>query len=579
MAYDVARGRVVIFGGVQGISLRSDTWEWDGTTWVRWVPAPSARAYSAMTYDSGRGVSVVFGGTDPTETLFSDTWEWDGNVWREHTPVVAPPARWHHAMAYDSGRGRSVLFAGHIGSNYATDTWEWDGAVWVQRFPATSPPPRIDHAMAYDAARGRVVLFGGSGGPFLFDTWEWDGSTWTQHFPATRPSGRNGHAMAYDSARGVVVLFGGSISTGFDDQTWEWDGNNWTQRTPLTSPPGRTDPVMAYDDARGRIVLFGGYGTSALFHDTWEWDGTTWTQRTPTEDPLSRVHSAMTYDSARHRMVLLAGKDSYNGFYSDTWEYGPLVGCASAVAADEFLAGPGTGSVSANAALGTPNSQTVSLGSDGSVVLQMGAPVENGFGSDLVVYESGANAGDTEENFRVEASVDGATFTVVRDCPGDACQLDLADAGLAEASYVRITDLPPIESDGPPARGADIDAVVALNVAPPTGGVTLTETRSGGDAVMAWTIVSGAASYDVVVGDLVALRANGGNLSIATSGCLANDEVTPSALDTQPIAPGAGRWHLVRAVGCGANASYDDGSTSQVPGRDAGIQESGVGCP
>ena len=34
MAYDVARGQVVLFGGWDG-SCRNDTWVWDGTNWVR----------------------------------------------------------------------------------------------------------------------------------------------------------------------------------------------------------------------------------------------------------------------------------------------------------------------------------------------------------------------------------------------------------------------------------------------------------------------------------------------------------------------------------------------------------------
>ena len=36
MTYDDARGRVVLFGGYDG-SLRGDTWEWDGSAWVREV--------------------------------------------------------------------------------------------------------------------------------------------------------------------------------------------------------------------------------------------------------------------------------------------------------------------------------------------------------------------------------------------------------------------------------------------------------------------------------------------------------------------------------------------------------------
>jgi hypothetical protein len=45
MAYDLGRQRVVLFGGWNGTSNVSDTWEWDGSNWTRRSPAasPSAR--------------------------------------------------------------------------------------------------------------------------------------------------------------------------------------------------------------------------------------------------------------------------------------------------------------------------------------------------------------------------------------------------------------------------------------------------------------------------------------------------------------------------------------------------------
>src|SRR5206468_2427231 len=58
-------------------------------------------------------------------------------------------ARAGHAMAYDRGRGVTVLFGGSDGPNDG-ETWEWDGSRW--RLKATSGPlPRNGHAMAYDS--------------------------------------------------------------------------------------------------------------------------------------------------------------------------------------------------------------------------------------------------------------------------------------------------------------------------------------------------------------------------------------------------------------------------------------------
>ncbi len=230
-----------------------------------------------MAYDSARGRVVLFGGVDSTNSRPADTWEWDGDTWIQRTPAASPPARVSHAMAYDSARGRVVLFGGVDATNSRlADTWEWDGDTWVQRTPATSPPARYNHAMAYDSARGRVVLFGAGyfagSWHYLGDTWEWDGNTWVQRTPAKSPSARMSASMVYDSARGRAVLFGGRGRSGdqlFAD-TWEWDGNTWVQRTPATSPPEHESFAMAYDSGRGLVVLFGGHN-GPVIGDHWEY--------------------------------------------------------------------------------------------------------------------------------------------------------------------------------------------------------------------------------------------------------------------------------------------------------------------
>src|SRR6202166_642595 len=97
--------------------------------------------------------------------------------WGSVSTSQIPPARQFAAMTFDSTRNRTVLFGG---GNSAfvnlSDTWEFDGATWVQRTPTTSPPGLIGSAMAFDANRHVAVLFGGgtqSGNSAA--TWEWDG--------------------------------------------------------------------------------------------------------------------------------------------------------------------------------------------------------------------------------------------------------------------------------------------------------------------------------------------------------------------------------------------------------------------
>jgi len=83
MAFDSQLGKTRIFGGdhVAAFSLGpvNDTWEWDGASWTQDVTAsaPSPRAGQSMAYDSGRGRSIVFGGTDEgfPGVFYNDTWE------------------------------------------------------------------------------------------------------------------------------------------------------------------------------------------------------------------------------------------------------------------------------------------------------------------------------------------------------------------------------------------------------------------------------------------------------------------------------------------------------------------------
>ena len=104
--------------------------------------AEGSRASAAMAFDVARARLVMFGGARLLdESYCGDTWEWDGTAWVEKTAATSPSARDGHAMAYDSGRARTVLFGGNA-FGYVNDTWEWDGSNWVQRTSASNPAAR-----------------------------------------------------------------------------------------------------------------------------------------------------------------------------------------------------------------------------------------------------------------------------------------------------------------------------------------------------------------------------------------------------------------------------------------------------
>lgn len=299
-----------------------------GGEWILRSPAarPSARFGSAMAYDAARGVVVLFGGGVPGAD--AETWEWDGTNWSKKLPANSPSPRYYHAMAYDMVRGVTVLFGGSNAGVPLGETWTWDGANWTQVTPATTPAARFGSAMVFDTVRNTILLFGGDTGLQSNETWEWDGTNWTMKTPLTSPPARSYHAMAFDSLHGIAVLFSGYTGSGFFTDTWEWNGTDWSQRSPATSPTGREFDTLAFDSARGVAVLFGGFNGVSILADTHEWNGTDWAARLPVVSPAGRFSQAMAYDSSRRVVVLFGGSISGAGMSQETWEWaspGPAI--------------------------------------------------------------------------------------------------------------------------------------------------------------------------------------------------------------------------------------------------------------
>lgn len=186
MAFDGGRGRVVLFGGhnrtAGGRNWLGDTWEWDGARWTEIKAAgPSPRNSAAMAYDSARGKIVLFGGAS-RGVVSGDTWEWDGKRWAENRAALTE-GRFNSAMAYDDARGKLIRYGGRFSGKPVGDTWEYDGKAW-KRSSSTGPAARNHTAAAYDPKTKKIVLFGGHDigtqdpANVYGDTWEWDGDGW-----------------------------------------------------------------------------------------------------------------------------------------------------------------------------------------------------------------------------------------------------------------------------------------------------------------------------------------------------------------------------------------------------------------
>jgi len=255
-------------GGADGLGALAVAQEvWRKMTFG--APPGKAITGAAVAYDSARGRVMMFGGQLSSSTLQSIS-EWDGRAWVDVTPPSgSPDARYGAALVYDAARGRAVLFGGYRREGALvvglSDTWEWDGTRWTPQAPASSPPRRGDAGMTYDSARGRVVLYGGyAEGTTYGDTWEWDGTSWTSVTPAgATPGPMHGHGLAYDASRGRSVLVSGAAGA----PVWEWDGALWR---PVTPPAAGATPADGPEPLRRgdipiAVVLSGGVSLGPLF--------------------------------------------------------------------------------------------------------------------------------------------------------------------------------------------------------------------------------------------------------------------------------------------------------------------------
>jgi hypothetical protein len=298
--------------------------------WLAIGPVP--RRNHAMAYDTARGVMVMFGGrqllSDPFDGLLGDTWEFSGapdSVW-EPRSMPAPSPRYGHSMVYDSIRHVIVLFGGITDSgggkfNYSGETLEYNGTTWTLRaLPDQGPSPRAFFAMTFDSARNVTVLHGGYDGAPNNETWEYDGDAW-QLRTAAGPAARSGHAMAFDPARNVCVMYGGGTAPGvFTHETWEYDGaaGTWTDHT-IPSFFDSIDHTLTFDPIHKVTLRWGGNPFSG-FH---VWNGQNWTgvNVTGANGYVSHRNShATAYDSVRNAVVTFGGYDDNGSVWNDTWE-------------------------------------------------------------------------------------------------------------------------------------------------------------------------------------------------------------------------------------------------------------------
>jgi hypothetical protein len=265
---------VLLFGGDWATQSRvAETWQQSSEgclTKLNPAASPSLRDSMAMAYDPARGVVVMYGGRvgGPGESgkFIFDTWTWEGQTWKA-VPTTGPEMR-NPAAAYDPLSKRVILFG--ASERGEAQTWAWTGERWQLLSPAVSPSGRTAVSFAFDSATGQLLLFGGAQtfGP-VGETWTWNGSTWQQIVPNLSPSPRLGAAMGPNGVTPGLVLYGGSDFSHPHTDTWIWDGRRWTQADPGHVPLSGLGGVSVATDAG--LEMIG--RTNA---EVWRWSGKDW---------------------------------------------------------------------------------------------------------------------------------------------------------------------------------------------------------------------------------------------------------------------------------------------------------------
>jgi hypothetical protein len=238
--YDPARDRVLIYGGgnnAPGVRY-DDLWELSLSgvpTWTRRFPgglAPSGKFFPTAILDPVRGRMVMFGGLNGSGTL-GLTWQLSLSEPMTWAPVNAsdPPSDRYAASAiYDAARDRMVVFGGNISNQvYAL---QFSSPPFWTLLAEGGPMARGDASAVYDAARQRMVVFGGYNYlTYPSDVWAYDlaAGGWTELHPdGPIPAGRANAAALYDPIRDRMLVVGGAIfstSHAYNDVlSLQWSG-------------------------------------------------------------------------------------------------------------------------------------------------------------------------------------------------------------------------------------------------------------------------------------------------------------------------------------------------------------------
>jgi N-acetylneuraminic acid mutarotase len=526
--------QMIVWGGAENSTnelLMKSGGRYDpvGDAWLRTSElsnTPAARHKHTAVW-TGNEMIVWGGSTSGTTSVIGGRYNPNSDSWLPTTsqgPKVrnGPVVLWTGTeMLVWGGASTQTSTADGDRYNPATDTWS-----------SMPPAPTGGYGGSSGVWTGlEMIVWGGSNAPSaetaMGSRYNPTTNTWSSISSAGAPSRRSGavavwtgsEMIVWGGARGSAVLPPITYTYFTDGGRYVPSSDSWGPVSTLNAPVNRSTPAVWTGT---EMVLWGGYnGTNALSTGARYRPSTnSWTSMSTSGAPAPRYfHSAVWTGT---EVIVWGGGLNTGGRYSpatDTW-------------------------------LPTSTGANVPPPASGN------SAVWNG--SSMIVWGgSGVNTGG-----RYEPSSD--SWRSISTGPPTLTNHQAVWTGSEMMVYSSYNQ----------CAGARYCACVAASGIP-----TVTATKTGDVAHLSWLDLVGVSAYDVTKGSLEALRLSGGDFSLATTGCLANDITLATTDDTEVPAPGSGFWYLVRVTGCGTAGTYNTEAASQAGSRDAEIAASGGACP
>ncbi len=289
MITDVANGRLVLFGGTDGVSSFDDVWTAAIGTSTVWTPLavagtpPAARSGHAAIYDPLRQRMVVFGGRNGSD--LNDAWELSlgmgSETWTPLGPLGSPPSpRSGVASIYDPNGDRMIVFGGSSMTNDLHALNLGGSTSWTPLSASgTAPDARQGASAVYDPQGHRMLVFGGAGTlADQNDLWQLSLSgapAWSNvGVSAPLPAARHDAFAVLDTVSHTLTIFGGADGAGLRSDMWSLDlagPSQWVDSAPLgvAGPGARSGAMGPAASIAGRSYLFGGADSSATAIGLW----------------------------------------------------------------------------------------------------------------------------------------------------------------------------------------------------------------------------------------------------------------------------------------------------------------------